>query len=221
MRKMFVLLAAAGLVGCAHQQQQQQTRPTARDDPSNGCFAELAFDARFVPLREKMAINLHPSKPTLDMLADRSYVTDEEKRLIGVWQVARDACTDRGESFRAAYAPPEYRANIATGQVRLNNLTAKLYAREITFGEFNRARSENAADMQARGAAVEQREKEAAAAAQARDEANRRAAVGAALQNMQTQQLIQQQQQQQLLEQNRMRTTNCTRVGNQTNCTTY
>lgn len=217
-RRLLLLLALLPLAGCVTPGGglQQAKRPTSSDDPSNGCFASIAYDARFVPLRDKIAINLKPDKPTLEMMSDPSKVTPEEKRLLSVWKVARDTCADMGASFRAQYAPPEDRANIAVGMAATDALTARLYSGEITYGEFNRLRANNAVTGQARGAATEQREREANAAAAAQEDARRQAAVNQAFQNLQQQQM----QNQLLLNQNRAVTTKCQRFGNQVSCTT-
>ncbi len=212
------LVAVAGsLVGCVTPGGgvQKASRPTAADDPSMGCFAEIAYDKRFVPLREKIAINLRAEKPTLEMMSDPSTPTPEEKALLGVWKIARDTCMDRGASFRAQYAPPEYRSNLSMGAAAVDVLTARLYSGEITYGQFNRDRAANAVQGQARGAAIEQREREANAVAAAQEEDRRRQAVGNALQNMQTQQLIQQQQRAYQMPIQRQTTCNSRRIGNQ------
>ncbi|MDR6538872.1 hypothetical protein [Variovorax soli] len=209
-------LALLPIAGCVTPGQQAK-RPTANDDPSKPCFESIAYDKRFVGLREKIAINLKAERPSMEMLTDRTVPTEEEKRLLGVWMVAREACFDMGASFRAKYASPEYQATLLAGQTRVKVLTAKLYAGQISYGEFNQLRADNSVEGQQRLSNINQREREAAAAANAQEQARRDAAVGAALQNMQTQQLIQQQQ----LQQNGPRTTNCQRFGNQVNCTTY
>lgn len=223
MKTLLCLSAIAMLVGCVTPSKQPD-RPTARDDPSNGCFAGIAYDARFVGLREKMAVNIKADAPSLDMLSDKSYPTAAEKQMLSVWKVARDTCSEMGAQFRATYAPLDYQQTLKATQLRINLLLARLVSNEITWSDFNRLRAENSVDQQGRIAATAQRERDANAAAAAQDEDRRRQAVGAALQNMQAQQQINQQnalQQQQIMNQNRPRQTNCQRIGNQMNCTTY
>lgn len=177
-------------------------------------------DKRFDVLRPKIAINVKPADLPLEMMADKSYPSEEERRALSVWKIARDSCMDRGESFRQAYAPPAYRASVTSNVTRVHELTAKLYAGEMNYGEFNRARAGNAAASQEQLATISQQEREA----NARAEDRRRAAEGMALQNIQNQQLLlqqQQQQQQMLLQRSRPTSTNCSRMGNQVNCTTY
>lgn len=220
-RSTLALCAAVSVAGCVTPGGgQQQSRPSARDDPSMGCFAEISVSSRFEPLRNKIAINLRPENATLEMLADKSVPTEEERRLIGVYKIARDTCADQGASFRASYAPPGYVAAFNGNLIRVNELLARLYGGDISYGEFNRARAGNVSVTTSQMAEVEQQERDA----NARNEDRRRAAAGAALQNIQSQQLILQQQQQQqqlILQQNRPRNTNCQRIGNQLNCTTY
>lgn len=212
------LVAGALLSGCVTPGGQQQAhRPTAADDPSQSCFLNLTMDKRFDAIRYKVAIREKATQAPLEMLADKTYPTDEERRTLNVWKIARDVCADSGASYRAQYAPADYRASIDAGFIRFNGLIARLYARDITYGEFNRARAENAAISNQEIASVQQREREANAAAAAQEDERRRAAVGMALQNLQNQQMLQQQQNQL----NRPRTTNCQRIGSQMNCTTY
>lgn len=212
-------LACAALAGCATPGQHAQYRPTAADDPSNGCLASIAYDKRFVPLRAKIAINLRTDNLPLQMLSDKSYANDDDKAVLSEWIAARAECARMGESFRAAYAPPEYRANITAAQAFTTSAAARLYSGEITYGEFNRLRSEAATAATMRSATAQQRQHEATAAAQAQDDANQRAAVGAALQNMQNTMLIQEQVRAQQIQQNRPINTDCQRFGNTVSCT--
>lgn len=217
--RLSLALCAGSLVGCVTPGKQAY-KPTAADDPSNACFAGLMVDARFDVLRPKMAINVKPADLSLEMMADKSYPSEEERRALSVWKIARDSCMAQGESFRQAYAPPAYRATVTSNVTRVHDLAAKLYAGEMSYGEFNRARAGNAAASQEQMANISQQEREA----NAREEDRRRVAAGLAMQNMQNQQLIlqqQQQQRQQMLQQNMPRSTNCQRFGNQVNCTTY
>ena len=212
-------ICAGSLVGCVTPGKQAY-KPTAADDPSNACFASLMVDKRFDVLRPKIAINIKPSELPLDMMADKSVPTAEERQALGVWKVARDSCMAQGESFRQAYAPPAHRAALTSNVTRVHDLTAKLYAGDMTYGEFNRARAGNAATSQEQMANVAQQEREQ----NAREDDRRRVAAGMALQTMQNQQMILQQQQQQqqlMLQQSRPTNTNCARIGNQVNCTTY
>jgi hypothetical protein len=221
-----VAISAATLSGCVTPggQQQQAKRPNASDDPSQSCHLNLTMDKRFELIQPKIAIRERPENASLDMLSDKSYPTAEERQVLSAWKSARDACTALGASFRAQYAPLDFQATLNANLTRLNELIARLYGGDITYGEFNRTRAENAARNAQAMAGVAQRERDANAAAAAQEEQNRRAAVGMALQNMQAQQAIQQQtqiQQQQMLQMNRPRTTNCQRIGTQMNCTTY
>lgn len=221
--KVLLLVAALGgiLVGCVTPGPQAK-RPTAADDPSNGCFAEIAYDKRFVVLREKMAINVKADQPSLDMLANKTTPNDEERVALREWVSQRATCASMGTSFRAQHAPPVYAAQFNATQTAIANLAARLYGGDITYGEFNRARAENSSAGQARLAEEAQRARDLDNAQRA---ANQRAAAAMAQQNFQTQQILQQQQQiqnQQMLQQSMptTTTTNCQRWGNQVNCTT-
>ena len=198
--RLLIWLALLPIVGCVTPGQQGK-RTTANDDPSKPCFESIG-------LRDKIAIDLKAERPSMEMLTDRTVPTEEEKRLLNAWMVAREACFDVGASFRARYASPEYQATLLAAQTRVKTLAAKLYAEQITYGEFNQLRADNSVEGQQKLANINQREREIAAQERARR--------AAALQNLQNQQLIQQQ-----LQQNWPRTTNCQRFGDQVNCTTY
>jgi len=177
-------------------------------------------DKHFEPLRTRIAINQRPETLSLEMMADKSRPTKEELQLLSDYKADRDECVVRGESFRANFAPPGYVAQFNANIARVNELLARLYAGEMNYGEFNRARAGNVADNQSKMAEIDRREREANAAREADAQAQRSMAVRDALQTMQTQQLIQQQQMQ-INRANMPRNTNCQRLGNQVNCTTY
>lgn len=206
MKKLLLIALLLTLAGCVTPRGQQAKRPTANDDPSKPCFDSIAYDNRFVGLRDKIAINIKAERPSMEMLTNSTVPTDEEKRLLETWVAARETCFDLGTSFRSQYSPPEYQATLLGAHTRVNMLTAKLYAGQITYGEFNELRADNSVEGQQRLATIIQRARDADAAKKAQEQARR----DATLQNIQQQ-----------LQQNRPRTTNCRRFGNQVDCTTY
>lgn len=190
------------------------------NDPTTACMKRLTEDPYILKhLSEKTGIG-RPGQPTLQMLADKSRVTAEEKEALSTYSSARDQCLASGSSYRRANMPSNVVFDLESSGQRVTLLLAKLYAGEMTYGEYNSARLENIQKLRSNLTTSDQQNAQARAA----DEDRRRAAAGMALQNMQNQQLILQQQQQQqqlLMQQNRPRNTNCSRLGNQLNCTTY
>lgn len=214
MRELLLLIALVPLAGCVTPGPQQVKRGP-NDDPSRACFDALAYDKRFVPLRDRIAINLPASQPTIQMLADKSSPTPDEKLALGEWAAARDGCLAQGAAFRAAYAPPTYTTWMSSNVTTVKLLVARLYAGEISYGEFNRQRAEASESSKAYAAGMAQRDREQAAAAEER----RRQDAGAALQNFQNQLLIQQQIRNQQIQNAPLQTT-CQRFGNRVDCTT-
>lgn len=215
--KKLLLIAALALTTAGCVTPGQQVRRGPNDDPSRACFDALAYDKRFVPLREKIAINLPAHQPTIEMLADKSGPTSDEKQLLGEWAAARDGCLSQGAGFRAAYAPPTYAAWMSNNVTTVKMLVARLYVGEISYGEFNRLRAEASEASRTYAAGMAQRDREQAAAAEER----RRQDAGSALQNFQNQLLLQQQIRNQQIQQNTPRQTTCQRFGNRVDCTTY
>lgn len=216
MKIALLALVAMALTGC--ETMQTQRRPNANDDPSMACFNNMATNERLAILRPKIAIDLKPEDLPLPMLADTSRPTAAEKEAISAWTATRRACMEIGEPFRAQYAPPEWSAMLRNNTTRLNSLAARLFGGEITYGEFNRQRAENAGVTQATIAQQQQRERDANAA---QEQANQQAA-GQALINFNNQMQLQREQnlirQQQLMQQNQPVYTTCNRLGSSVNC---
>jgi hypothetical protein len=133
------LIAALALAGCDATTQQVR-RPTAADDPSAPCYRQLETDQRFAALKTKIGSVIASNKATVEMLASTEKPTEEERRQISVLGVARQSCADMGHAFRLTYAPPGYEAAFMAGQNDVLALLARLYAGELTYGEFNRER---------------------------------------------------------------------------------
>lgn len=127
--------AAMLLAGCAH---TNTSGPTAADDPSLACFEERLGQTKYARLYTKIAPN--PWAATLDQLASKERVSEDEKPVISAWAADRTACTQAGQDYRDAYAPPGYNAAFNGFQSALIGLTARLYSGELTYGQFNQER---------------------------------------------------------------------------------
>ncbi|MDQ0571509.1 hypothetical protein QFZ42_003343 [Variovorax paradoxus] len=217
-------ICAGSLVGCVTPGSQVRRTPSPGEilanDPTTGCMKRLSEDPYIIThLADKTGIG-KSGQPTLQMLTDKSRATGEEKEALSAYSAARDQCLSLGANYRRANMPGNIVFDLESSGQRTTLLLAKLYAGELTYGEYNSARLENMQKLRGNLTASDQQNAQARAA----DEDRRRADAGIALQNMQNQQMLLQQQQQQqqlMLQQNRPRTTNCNRLGNQMNCTTY
>lgn len=133
--------ALALLAGCAH----QSTRLGPEHDPSNACFAKLVEDPVIQPLIPRIG-PFGALSPTIEMRASKDYPTDEEQRMISYWGQKRQACHDAGVAFRSQNAPPFYRSALDWQTASLLGIMAKLYARDINYGQFIAERERIAAE---------------------------------------------------------------------------
>ncbi|AMM23018.1 hypothetical protein [Variovorax sp. PAMC 28711] len=212
MKKNLLLIAAAALLsGCVTPGPfaRQSAGDVVASDPTSSCMARLNGDPFIVGrLGEKMGIG-RQGAPTVEMLADRTYPNATEKQALGAYANARESCIASGSDYRRQNMTQQIAQTMEQGGASMSILVGKLYAGDLTYGEYNARRVEIGSAARARMSDVEQQQRQASA----QEQANRSAAFGQALQNAQTQQLIQQQR--------RATTTNCSRFGNQLNCTTY
>lgn len=193
------------LAGCVATMPQQAARPTAADDPSNKCFQALGSDQRFAPLTPHLGDISKVDQASIEMLASTAKPTEQEKKALSVWGVARQTCADMGRSFRAEYAPPGWATAFDAQQNALIRTIASLYAGNITYGQFIAERQRLASSTRARLDEVNGQDR-AARTQQAQQEAAR---ADAALQMMLQQQRA-----------NQPVTTTCNRFMNTVNCTT-
>lgn len=228
MRKL-LLIALLSLAGCAvPQQRQAPPRYVSSEDPTQQCMDRLRTDVFLVQtLGPKTGFGSN-TPPSLELRADKSTPSQEEKQALSMYAAARQQCKMVGESYRRSTVPPVIAAAMDAGWNGIDNLLAKLYAGDITFGQYNQMRVENGAQandkIRSAAAVLDQ----AQAQADAQNAANRQMAAGMLMQSLQQQQALQQQQQQlqqqqlyQMQQNNRTINTNCQRFGNQVNCTSY
>lgn len=167
----------------------QAPRPGPQDDPSMKCIATMVTDPAFKPLESRLGpFGSSPPAPTLEMRANKDLATDEERQAISHWGNRRQACHNEGIAFRNQYAPPYVRAAFDWQTSNLLGLMAKLYARDINYGQFIAERDRGAAEFRSMIATGNAQAQQANAAAQSA-EAQRRQALAA--QNAQTLQIMQ------------------------------
>ena len=154
--KFIFSIAVLALTGCA----ATQPRPTAEDDLSRSCFAAIAYNEQFTPLRTKIAINQRIDQLPLEMMADPSKPTAADLPLLSALKTERDRCYSLGESFREKYVPMEHRAIYTNGTSSVNVLLSRLYGGEISYGEFNKRRLAVATNAQTATAQTMQQERD-------------------------------------------------------------
>lgn len=128
------------LAGCASQKPM-----TAADDPSLQCLLSMREAPQYQPLYQKIGKG---SEASIEQLANKDLASDVEKGLIASWASDRAACVDAGREFRSAYAPPGYSMVFQHQQAALIRLAARLYAAEISFGQFNQERQKISAESE-------------------------------------------------------------------------
>jgi hypothetical protein len=170
------------LAGCNATMPQQQSRPTANDDPSGGCFAGIPINPELAAIAGKIPLG-DSRMATLQMLSSKEVPTETEKQALSLWAKYRTECVERGRSFRARWAPPGWATAYENGQVSAMQAIAALYGGG-TYGQFNVDRQRIGAQLAAN--------LEAASRGAQQAEANQRASDQAAsLQSLQTMQLLQ------------------------------
>lgn len=207
---------AIALTGCANMRPGPPAATPAQlmaADPTTSCMKRLGEDPYIITnLAAKTGIG-RTGSPTLEMFADKSYANEEERKALSAYSAARQQCIDLGASYRRQNLPAQVTLTMEQGGQNVTFLLAKLYAGEITFGDYNTRRVQNGSEARTRLSEYDQQRQrqQQAEADQRRIESNN------ALQNFNNQML----QQQQINNANRPRTTNCQRMGSQVNCTTY
>lgn len=137
MKAVAVFFLAICLGGCATD--DSFSGPTAADDPSMECFSSLGRDLRFDALYTK--IPRAPNEATLAQLSSKEVPNEQEQKALEEWVSFRLHCLKSGSSYRAAYAPAGYDSVFTWLQIEVANTAAKLYAGEISFGQFNQKRA--------------------------------------------------------------------------------
>lgn len=212
--KALAVLAVGLLAGCVVTMPQQAVRPTSASDPSSNCFASMQSDQRIQILAQK--INLSGPNSSIEMMASKDIPTEEEKKALSTWALARQACVDLGRDYRARYGAPGWANVIEWQQSAVLEAIAGLYGGSLTYGQFNveRTRIATAVNAQARDAA-DRNSAARAQRAQLDDATSARELREYQERNNATMQMLIQQTQM-----NKPIRTDCNRFGNSVNCTT-
>ncbi len=145
--KLLLILIGAFLIGCASGTGQAQGRPTAAGDPSYACYDARENTPSLSILKPKVGRLFSGADPTIEMRANQTKPTLEEKQALSEWGQARQQCAEMGRSYRASYAPPGWAAAFDESQSLILQAIANLYGGSITYGQFiaERERIGNAA----------------------------------------------------------------------------
>lgn len=146
MKTAAILAAALVVTACAP---MRQLGPSAMDDPTLACLGRLFASDRLHILNSHVGDVARVNSASIEQLASNSTPTAAEKEAISFWGSERMKCLDEGRSFRAQYAPPGYTVVVEGVQMELAYLAAKLYAGNITYGQFNIERNRLAANAEA------------------------------------------------------------------------
>lgn len=129
-----VAIFALALAGCATFQSPDQ-------DPSISCMEKVDALPTLAPLKVKLG-SLRGTSMDLDVLADKSKPTPEEKTLIKQWHSARLSCMSEGDKFRASKTIPGYFDLVSDHTNSIARLTSRLVQEELSYSEFAAERSQ-------------------------------------------------------------------------------
>lgn len=159
-----ITLASIILAACQATAPQQKT---AADDPSLPCFQSIEHNPNVQVLKPKIGSFLNPEAATLDMRAESSTPTAEEKTAIRAWAELRNTCRSIGVDFRNKYAPPLYTANLDNALSKFMVNLSKLYAGQMNYGQFVNERIMLANEARVKQAQAREQDQQARAAQQA------------------------------------------------------
>jgi hypothetical protein len=144
MTKMHSMTRGTAALACALALATTAARVTP-PDPSAACVRALAQDPELQPLAPKTPLAFPvPRQGALPpaMLVDTRKVSDDDKPLVSAWTAKLAHCFALGRAFRAQMLTPESQAILNSQQSELEGLLTKLYAGELSYGDFNRGRQE-------------------------------------------------------------------------------
>lgn len=150
MRRVVALVSVlAALTGC-NAVSPKQPQPSMADDPTGACLKSLQTDPRIQVLAARLGPFGEALKPTLEMMGSKDTPTEVERSALSTWIAARQDCVERGASFRRTHAPLQYQGIIEDYDAHLAIAAAKLYAGDLTFGQFIAERQRLASSAQGR-----------------------------------------------------------------------
>jgi hypothetical protein len=109
-------------------------------DPSDDCMARLKSNDELQILNGKIAVGI-TEEQTLEILSNDDLPTKKEKEAISIWVKERQICKHLGDEWRSKNYPPTVIPIVDGCYSDLTSLTADLYARKISYGDFAKRRA--------------------------------------------------------------------------------
>lgn len=130
---------------------------SAADSAFLACLQADTQTEALDPLRAKTILAGDTRTAPFAMLTDETKPTDAEKEAIAKWADIRTRCFKHDVPYRQAI-PPEVAALIEATANGTIGLAASLYSGELTYGQFNKERSERSQKLVTALSAIRQRE---------------------------------------------------------------
>ena len=134
--KVVVALVMAGVLsGCALPGGQRVNQQQVDSDNVDAFCANAWADTRLNPLRSKLPVKAPDA--TLAQLADPSLATPAEQQAINDFDPVMAQCFEMRRAYLKTYRPGGVVATFDILQSDSKSLRAQLWAKKITFGEYN------------------------------------------------------------------------------------
>lgn len=135
MKAIAALIMAGMLGGCAFSDGPRVNQQKVDSDNVETFCAHAWADTRLDPLKAKLPVKAPDA--TLAQLADPSLATPAEQQAISDFDPVMAQCFDMRRAYLKAYTPGSVVATFDILQADSKSLRAQLWARKISFGEYN------------------------------------------------------------------------------------
>ncbi len=135
MRAIAALFMAGILGGCAFPEGQRVNQQKADSDNVEAFCVNAWADTRLDPLRSKLPVKAPDA--TLAQLADSSLATPAQQQAISDFDPVMAQCFEMRRTYLKAYTTGGVVAIFDILQADSKSLRAQLWARKITFGDYN------------------------------------------------------------------------------------
>lgn len=109
-------------------------------DPSLACIEELKSNQELQGLFKKMPVDVSKGQ-SLEVLANNTKPTANEKKLISIFIDALETCSNQGTGWREKNYPLSFNTLGAKHQSDFKIAASDLYGGKLTFGEFAKLRA--------------------------------------------------------------------------------
>lgn len=108
-------------------------------DTTTSCIKGVSGDVRLAAIADKVGLE-YPRLPTTPEL--QRYASGDERAALAVWHGLRRRCFDAGEPQRRKMFDPRTRSAMESAFIFQQVLLSRLQQGEVTYGEFNRRRTD-------------------------------------------------------------------------------